>query len=282
MWLFFLLLWHPLKYMQITKNSCMMKIKPVILLLLLCAMSNTGAFAQMALDRIEKNANLKQYDHFLEQDAKSIYPNDWIEYELKDGVISSYRLNYKDELGKLIDVFYDKYGRVEKEMLIYDADKGHTREVVFESTFTYDDKGMLVDDGEYAYSKFVKGRPMLVVSREFSEDYKRGSSTIMNYNENGTIRLTKTTFFDTEGKKIKISNYKYDNCGNIAEITSRTTIAPSIEKTKKKKKNAVPPRKPVIEKIEYIYEYNNDCLWIEKYEVLNGVKTLMSQRKFVK
>ena len=89
MWLFFLLLWHPLKYMQITKNSCMMKIKPVILLLLLCAMSNTGAFAQMALDRIEKNANLKQYDHFLEQDAKSIYPNDWMEYELKDGVISS-------------------------------------------------------------------------------------------------------------------------------------------------------------------------------------------------
>lgn len=253
-------------------------------MLLLCAMSNsTDAFAQMALDRIEKNANLKQYDHFFEQDAKSIYPNDWIEYELKEGIISSYRLNYKNELGKLIDVFYDDSGRVEKEILMYDADKGHTREVIFESTFTYDDKGMLVDDGEYTYSKFVKGRPMLVVSREFSEDYKRGSSTIMNYNENGTIRITKTTFFDAEEKKIKISNYKYDSCGNIVEITSRTRITPSTEKTKKrKKKGATPPQKPIIEKIEYVYEYNNDCLWTEKYEVINGVKTLLSQRKFVK
>ncbi len=253
----------------------------MILTLLLCAMS-TGAFAQMALDRIERNSKLNQYDHFFEQDVKSIYPNDWIEYELKDGVISSYRINYKDELGKLVDVFYDKYGRVEKEMLMYDADKGHTREVIFESAFIYDDKGMLIDDGETTYSKFVKGRPMLVVSREYSESYKRGSSTIMNYNENGTIRLAKTTFFDKDEKKIKISNYKYDNCGNVAEISSRITVAPSTEKTKKKKKNATPPKKPIVEKLEYVYQYNEDCLWTEKYEVINGVKTLLSKREYVK
>lgn len=258
-----------------------MKNKPVILTLLFCALS-TGAFAQMALDRIDKSAKWKQYDHFLEQDAKGVYPNDWIEYELKDGVIASYRINYKDELGKLVDVFYDEQGRVSKEVLMYDADRGHVREVIFESTFTYDSKGMLVDDGEKVYSKFVNGRPMLITSREYSPDYMRGFSSVMNYNENGTIRLSKTTFFDNEVKKIKISNYKYDSCGGLIEVSSRTTIAPVSTGNKRKKKSKTPPARPVVEKTEYAYEYNEDCMWVEKFEIVYGEKKLVSKRELVK
>lgn len=255
--------------------------KPAILTLLLLTMS-TGAFAQMALDRIDANPNWKQYDHFFEKDITSVFPNDRIEYELKDGKIKSYRLYYKDELGKLFDVFYDDKGRVYQEVLMYDADRGQVREVVFQSTFTYDDKGVMVDDGTHTYTKFVKGRPMLVTSREFSEDYQRGFSTVRAYNENGSIRLEKTTFFEGEEKKIRTSTYKYDSCNNVIEVNTRTTVAPVFSKQKKRKKDRTPPKRPTIEKEMFAYDYDGDCIWTKKYKVENEVKTVLRERELVK
>ncbi|WP_413511585.1 hypothetical protein [Myroides odoratus] len=254
--------------------------KPAILTLLLLTMS-TGAFAQMALDRIDANPKWKQYDHFYEKDAQSIYPSDRIEYELTDGKISSYRLYYGDELGKLVDVFYDDKGRVYQEVLMYDADRGQVREVVFESTFTYDEKGELIDDGKQTYTKFVKGRPMLVTSREFSEEYQRGFSTVRAYNENGTIRLEKTTFFEEGEKKIRTTTYKYDSCGNAIEVSSRTTIAPNYTQEKRRKKDKTPPKRPVILKEEFAYDYDGDCIWTKKYKVEKDTKTLLRERELV-
>ncbi|MBB1148672.1 hypothetical protein H4K35_00745 [Myroides sp. NP-2] len=255
--------------------------KPAILTLLLLTMS-TAAFAQMALNRIDSNPQWKQYDHFFEQDPESVYPNDRIEYELKDGRIKSYRLYYKDELGKLFDVFYDDKGQVSQEVLMYDADRGQVREVVYQSTFTYDDKGMLVDDGERTFTKFVKGRPMLVTSREFSEEYKRGFSTVRAYNENGSIRLEKTTFFEDGEKKIRTTTYKYDSCNNVVEVSSRTIVAPVYSKQRKRKKDRTPPRRPVIEKEVFAYEYDNGCIWTKKYKVEKEEKTLLRERELVK
>lgn len=255
--------------------------KPAILTLLLLSMS-TGAFAQMALDRIDSNPQWKQYDHFFEKDAESVFPSDRIEYELKDGRIKSYRLYYKDELGKLFDVFYDDKGQVYQEVLMYDADRGQVREVVYQSTFTYDDKGMMVDDGERTYTKFVKGRPMLVTSREYSEEYERGFSTVRAYNENGSIRLEKTTFFDGSQKKIRTTTYKYDSCNNVIEANSRTIVAPSFSKQKKRKKDRTPPQRPVIVKEVFAYDYNEDCLWTKKYKVENDTKTVVRERELVK
>ena len=255
--------------------------KPTILTLLLFAMS-TSAFAQMALDRIDSNPKWKQYDHFYEKDVQSVFPSDRIEYELIDGKIKSYRLYYKDELGKLFDVFYDDHGRVYQEVLMYDADRGQVREVVYQSAFTYDDKGMMVDDGEHTYTKFVKGRPMLVTSREYSEDYERGFSTVRAYNESGSIRLEKTTFFEEGEKKIRTSTYKYDSCNNVVEVSSRTIIAPTFTKQKKRKKDKTPPRRPVIEKEVFEYVYNDDCIWTKKYKVENEEKTLLRERELVK
>lgn len=255
--------------------------KPTILTLFLLVLSST-AFAQMTLDRIDTNPKWKQYDHFYEKDAQSIYPNDRIEYELTDGKITSYRLYYKEELGKLFDVFYDDKGRLYQEIAVYDADRGKIREVVYESTFTYDEKGVLVDDGEKTFSKYTKGRPMLVTSREYDEAYKRGFSTVMAYNESGAIRLTKTTLFEGDEKKIRTSTYKYDSCGNVIEITSRTTVAPDYSKQKKRKKDRTPPKRPVITKEEFAYEYDNDCIWTKKYKVENDMKTLLRERELVK
>lgn len=255
--------------------------KPAILTLLLLTMS-TGAFAQMALDRIDTNPKWKQYDHFYEQDASSIYPHDRIEYELEGGRIKSYRLYYQEELGKVFDVFYDNRGRVYQEVLIYDADRGQVREVVFESAFTYDEQGQLVDDGTHTYTKFVKGRPMIVTSREYSEDYARGFSTVRAYNESGTIRLEKTTFFEEGEKKIRTSTYKYDSCGNVVEVSTRTTVAPTYTKQKRRKKDKIPPRRPVIEKEAFAYEYDGDCIWTKKYKVENEEKTLLRERELVK
>jgi|GEM_PF-7118675 len=255
--------------------------KPAILTLLLLTMS-TGAFAQMALDRIDANPKWKQYDHFYEQDASSIYPHDRIEYELVDGRINSYRLYYKEELGKVFDVFYDDQGRVYQEVLMYDADRGQVREVVFESAFTYDEKGQLIDDGKHTYTKFVKGRPMIVTSREYSEEYERGFSTVRAYNESGSVRLEKTTFFEGGEKKIRTSTYKYDSCGNIVEVSTRTTIAPVYTKQKRRKKDRTPPRRPVIEKEVFAYEYNDDCIWTKKYKVENEEKKLLRERELVK
>ncbi|WHT40396.1 hypothetical protein [Myroides odoratus] len=256
--------------------------KPAILTLLLLTMS-TGAFAQMALDRIDANPKWKQYDHFYERDASSIYPHDRIEYELEDGRIKSYRLYYNnDELGKVFDVFYNDQGQVYQEVLMYDADRGQVREVVFESSFTYDDKGVLIDDGEHTYTKIVKGRPMIVTSREYSEEYERGFSTVRAYNESGTIRLEKTTFFDEGEKKIRTSTYKYDSCGNVSEVSTRTTIAPNYTKQKRRKKDKTPPVRPVMEKEEFAYEYDGDCIWTKKYKVENGEKTLLRERELVK
>lgn len=255
--------------------------KPAILTLLLLTMS-TGAFAQMALDRIDSNPQWKQYDHFFEKDAESAFPSDRIEYELKDGRIKSYRLYYKDELGKLFDVFYDDKGLVYQEVLMYDADRGQVREVVYQSSYTYDDKGMMVDDGERTFTKFVKGRPMLVTSREYSEEYERGFSTVRAYNENGSIRLEKTTFFEGGEKKVRTTTYKYDSCNNVIEVNSRTIVAPSYTKQKKRKKDRTPPRRPVIEKEVFAYDYNDDCLWVKKYKVENDTKTVVRERELVK
>lgn len=259
-----------------------MKANFVTLLLLFASIN---AFAQVKnTSLIEENPNWKSYKEFAETTFSNGEIKEKREYTLKDGIISFYRVYDKGgDVQREVEVEYDAQGNLYQERKMFDKSTGITREIIFQNEFTYDDKNNLIDDGENSYSKFNRGLPQVVTSREYSEEREQGFRRILAYNQNGTIKLSKTTLFEGEDRKMIIITYKYDDCNNLIETVQKTTIQakPQPKKRRKRNKNAAPPRRPEFERKYYAYEYEGDtCLWTKKYEVINDEKILLKEREF--
>ncbi|MDR0229440.1 MAG: hypothetical protein LBI72_10295 [Flavobacteriaceae bacterium] len=251
-----------------------MKFTYILAIFTLCSFN---AFAQHAVNKIDKNSDWKNYQQFTEKTYDGVIMKNEIQYDLSNGKINAYRIMQNTEIEAEFEVRYDKDINVQQEMKIYDSGRGIVRELVYKSNLLFDEKNNLLDDGQFIYSKFVNGRPQIATTKDFNELKKQGTKKSFSYDENGLIKLEKSR---TEGETTRttvVTTYKYDQCKNVVEISNR--ISEQNTDTSKKRKNNAVATKPSVEKINYEYEYQG-CLWTKKYIIVDGTKKLLAERTF--
>lgn len=246
---------------------CTMKNILTILILLLAINLN----AQDLVPSLEKNPNWVKYTTLIEKTpyAKNYWSN---EYTLKNGTIDSYNTFFNQDLRASIKLAYDNNNNVMYSIITSQIDNRITVDTLNVNS-KYNLEGLKTEDDYY---KYVYDKNQLMHSK-YSKDWessngKQGLTIQYKHDAAGNIIRQEQTNNRNGQSQIDIEEYTYDKYGNVLTITRSATpnrMYPVI---------MIGGRSlPQFETFEY--EYNTDHLWIKKYTVIKGKKTLIAERE---
>lgn len=134
----------------------------------------------------------------------------------------------------------------------------------------YNSDNLLEFDGEFNY--FYNEKKQLIEIRNFGNLF---NSTYYIYNQEGMIsKITSSYFHPSRGKWYRnLTEFEYDKCGNIIQEKDK-------EFEVKKPLSELPENYFANANIKkFFYKYKNkNCIWTEKYEIINEKKKLLKKR----
>lgn len=240
-----------------------MKLKLLTIILLIG--SNLYLNAQSYIEKLEPNIAWKKYSLIIQQEGN------WnFHFVLKEGYIDSVKFFYKDDYRSGYKILYN-----DNKNLNYEIEVFNINGLECDTIERYDTDGLHVND-EYKHYEYNKKKLLIQLqSARFVKSNKYRWMKEFKYNKNGTVKIKKDTDFNGNKKQVEIARFKYNKCSNVSEV--RNSSNPEM-------------KYPIIGygtrntyKLErFEYKYDDDCVWIEKYSVIDGNKRLIAKRIFTK
>jgi len=236
-----------------------------------------------SFERLDDLESLKNYTKVIVKHPQfKKYKSTNIFY-IKDGkVIEYWYKSRKLKSGYKCKYHYNQFNHVDYKVIYFDYSKGKVNDTIFYN-LTYNTKNQLIK-ADYSfkecYSNFNENslpQNIDLCERSISKDsildleYK----TELIYNSENKI-IKKTTYSVVEKKiEINVIIYKYDEKGNIIELSRKNT--PKTEFP-----IYVLGGLAQYENEKFRYVFNKDGIWTKKYWIVEGKEYLIEKRKLVK